>query len=306
MNKPDQVKKILFVTLSNIGDVILTTPTLIRLGQKYRNATIDVIGDARSEILYRYCPLIDKFYQKDKSKGLTGTFKLIKKVRSNSYDLAVDLRSDGLLYFIKADRRLYKIKDNNIHSIEKHFLSLKEGLTRLPDPIIWLGKKEEIGAKKILSKTNGAILVIGLGANSSHKIWPAKYYAQLANLLKKYFNSVMLIGDKKDDQFASDFKKEYQGSFTNLAGKLDLLTTAAVLKNADLFIGNDSGLGHLASAVKTKTFTIFGPGEPSRYKPWGILAYYFQDKEMNIYNIKPKVIFNEIVNSFDYKKLHQK
>ena len=50
MNKPDQVKKILFVTLSNIGDVILTTPTLIRLGQKYRNASIDIIGDARSEI----------------------------------------------------------------------------------------------------------------------------------------------------------------------------------------------------------------------------------------------------------------
>ena len=99
----------------------------------------------------------------------------------------------------------------------------------------------------------------------------------------------------------SDFKKEYQGSFTNLAGKIDLLTTAAVLKNADLFVGNDSGLGHLASAVKTKTFTIFGPGEPNRYKPWGILAYYFQDKENNIYNIKPRVVFSEIVNRFEYK-----
>ena len=300
MKKPDQVKKILFVTLSNIGDVILTTPTRIRLGQKYRNATIDIIGDARSEILYRYCPLVDKFYQKNKSEGLSGTFKLIKKVRTNSYDLAVDLRSDGLLYFIKAHSRLYKIKDKNIHSIEKHFLSLKEGLTSLPDPVIWLGKKEEAKAQKILSKINGKLLVIGLGANSSHKIWPAKYYAQLANLLKNYFNSVVLIGDKKDDMFTSDFKKEYQGSFTNLSGKLDLLTTAAILKNADLFIGNDSGLGHLASAVKTKTFTIFGPGDPSRYRPWGFLAYYLQDKENNIYNLKPKVVFSEIINCFRY------
>jgi len=301
MKNPDQIKKILFITLSNIGDVILTIPTLIRLGQKYRNATIDIIGDARSEILYRHCPLVDIFYKKNKSEGLRGTFNLIKKVRSHNYDLAVDLRSDGLLYFIKADRRLYKIKDKNIHSIEKHFLSLKEGLSRLPDPIIWLGNKDEIRAKKILPKKSGALLVIGLGANSSHKIWPAKFYAQLANLLKKYFNSVVLIGDKKDDQFTSDFKKEYQGSFTNLAGKIDLLTTAAVLKNADLFVGNDSGLGHLASAVKTKTFTIFGPGEPNRYKPWGILAYYFQDKENNIYNIKPRVVFSEIVNRFEYK-----
>ena len=151
MKNPDQIKKILFITLSNIGDVILTIPTLIRLGQKYRNATIDIIGDARSEILYRHCPLVDIFYKKNKSEGLRGTFNLIKKVRSHNYDLAVDLRSDGLLYFIKADRRLYKIKDKNIHSIEKHFLSLKEGLSRLPDPIIWLGNKDEIRAKKSLS-----------------------------------------------------------------------------------------------------------------------------------------------------------
>jgi|TARA_B110000967_G_C18820789_1_gene528569 heptosyltransferase-3 len=304
MTNPDQIKKILFITLSNIGDVILTTPTLIRLGQKYRNAKIDIIGDARSEILYKHCPLVDKFYRKNKSEGLRGTFKLIKKVRNVRYDLAVDLRSDGLLYFIKADRRLYKIKDKNIHSIEKHFLSLKEGLGRLPNPIIWLGKKEEIRIKKILPKKRGSLLVIGLGANSNLKIWPAKYYAQLANLLQNYFNSVVLIGDKKDDKFTTDFKKEYQGAFTNLAGKLDLLTTAAVLKNADLFIGNDSGLGHLASAVKTKTFTIFGPGDPRRYRPWGVSAHYLQDKEKNIYNIKPKVVFSEIVNCFDYK-LHQ-
>ena len=301
MNKPEQVKKILFITLSNIGDVILTTPTLVRLGQKYRNAKIDIIGDKRSEILFRHCPLIDKFYQKNKSEGVIGTFKLIKEVRANSYDLAVDLRSDGLLYFVKADSRLYKIKNKNIHSIEKHFLSLKEELSMMPDPIIWLGKKEKDKAKKVLSKTRGPLLVIGLGANSSHKIWPTKYYAQLACLLKKYFNSVILIGDKKDNEFTTNFKEEYQGSFTNLSGKLDLLTTSAVLKEADLFIGNDSGLGHLASAVKTKTFTIFGPGEPFRYRPWGAKAYYFQDKEKNIYNIKPKIILKEILNCFEYK-----
>ncbi|MDG2252711.1 MAG: glycosyltransferase family 9 protein [Methylophilaceae bacterium] len=301
MNKSDQVKKILFVSLSNIGDVILTTPTLVRLGQKYRNAKIDIIGDARSEILYKYCPLVDKFYQKNKSEGFIGTLKLINKIRSNTYDLAVDLRSDGLLYFIKADKKLYKIKDKNIHSIEKHFLSLKEGLCGLPEPIIWLGKKEKDKAKRILFKTKGPLLVIGLGANSSHKIWSAKYYAQLAYLLKKYFNSIVLIGDKKDDELTLAFKKEYQGDFTNLAGKLDLLTTAAVLKNADLFIGNDSGLGHIASAVKIKTFTIFGPGEPIRYRPWGILSSYLQDKEKNINNIKPKVVFSEIIDRFGFK-----
>ena len=299
MNKPEQVKKILFITLSNIGDVILTTPTLVRLGQKYRNAKIDIIGDKRSEILFRHCPLIDKFYQKNKSEGVIGTFKLIKEVRANSYDLAVDLRSDGLLYFVKADSRLYKIKNKNIHSIEKHFLSLKEELSMMPDPIIWLGKKEKDKAKKVLSKTRGPLLVIGLGANSSHKIWPTKYYAQLACLLKKYFNSVILIGDKKDNEFTTNFKEEYQGSFTNLSGKLDLLTTSAVLKEADLFIGNDSGLGHMASAVNISSFTVFGIGQPIRYRPWGNKALWYQDMNYDITNIPGLYVANKIIKDLE-------
>ena len=126
MNKSDQVKKILFVSLSNIGDVILTTPTLVRLGQKYRNAKIDIIGDARSEILYKYCPLVDKFYQKNKSEGFIGTLKLINKIRSNTYDLAVDLRSDGLLYFIKADKKLYKMSPMTTCEMQSEGLSTSE------------------------------------------------------------------------------------------------------------------------------------------------------------------------------------
>jgi len=41
-----------------------------------------------------------------------------------------------------------------------------------------------------------------------------------------------------------------------------------VLRLATLFVGNDSGLGHLAAAVATPTCTVFGPGNPQRYHPW--------------------------------------
>ena len=55
-----KVKKILFITLSNIGDVILTTPTLEALHFKYPNAIFDIVGDKRSRILFKYCPYINK------------------------------------------------------------------------------------------------------------------------------------------------------------------------------------------------------------------------------------------------------
>jgi ADP-heptose:LPS heptosyltransferase len=107
---------------------------------------------------------------------------------------------------------------------------------------------------------------------------------------------IVLIGDTKDNEFLSTFKKNYKGPLLNLSGKLDLLTTSAVLKKAQLFIGNDSGLGHIASAVNVNTFTIFGPGEPNRYRPWGPKASWIQDKQKEIKKIKPKDIYKKIID----------
>ena len=57
-----------------------------------------------------------------------------------------------------------------------------------------------------------------------------------------------------------------------MAGRIDLLTTAAVLTHAAYFVGNDSGVGHIAAAMGRPTMTVFGPGQPERYRPWGALA----------------------------------
>ena len=139
-----------------------------------------------------------------------------------------------------------------------------------------------------MPKSYKKILAFGLGANSSHKIWPTKFYAELGNLLKQQFDLIVLIGDVKDNEFFSTFTKNYKGPLLNLSGKLDLLTTAAVLEKVQLFIGNDSGLGHIASAVNVNTFTIFGPGEPHRYRPWGEKARWIQDNQNEIKKIKPR------------------
>ncbi len=294
MNKKKNNKRILFITLSNIGDVILTTPVLVRLNQLYKNAKFDIVGDIKSEILFKNCLNVHQFFRKDKTKGFAGTLNLILKLRKVNYDIAVDLRSDGLLYFLKAKKKYHKINNNSIHSVEKHFLSIGKESNVMPHPRVWLSTDDRKKAKKILPKTYKTFLVLGLGANSEHKIWPIKEYIQLACMLKGKFDFIVLVGNEKDNQLAKVFKKSYKDSLLNFCGQLDLLTTAAVLEKAELFIGNDSGLGHIASAVKTKTFTIFGPGEPHRYKPWGNKAGWMQEKNERIKNIKPKDIYEKI------------
>ena len=296
MKNTKHEKRILFITLSNIGDVILTIPTLLKLSKRYKNAKFDIVGDDRSKILFKYCPFINKFFIKDKSKGFMGTISLLRDIRKTNYDVAVDLRSDGLLYLIRADKKFHKINNKNIHSIEKHYLSIKEQDEKIPEPIIWLSNKEKKKARQLLPKSYKKILAFGLGANSSHKIWPTKFYAELGNLLKQQFDLIVLIGDVKDNEFFSTFTKNYKGPLLNLSGKLDLLTTAAVLEKVQLFIGNDSGLGHIASAVNVNTFTIFGPGEPHRYRPWGEKARWIKDNQNEIKKIKPRDIYKKIVD----------
>ena len=68
----------------------------------------------------------------------------------------------------------------------------------------------------------------------------------------------------------------------NLAGKTDLLQAAAILEQAQLFVGSDSGLGHLAAASGTATLTVFGPGDPERYHPWHPQACWVQSENDEI------------------------
>ena len=280
------MKRILFITLSNIGDVIMTTPTLEAIHQNHPNAIIDIVGDARSDILFRRCPYLGHFYEKDKSKGWLGLVKLLWQLRKTDYDLAIDLRSDGLLHFIKAKQKFNKLKHNesyHMHSVEKHYAALKLETPEIPATQIWLSDQETRISNKLLSRHGRKrILAIGVGANFNGKIWPTQNFIALANRLNQEFDLVLLVGNQQDSILVSPFEALSQLPVINTCGKYNLLETAALLSKVDYFVGNDSGLGHLSSAVDIPSFTIFGIGQPHRYRPWGSKAAWIQQADNNI------------------------
>ena len=298
--KDTDVKRILFITLSNIGDVILTIPTLESLHLKYPNALFDIVGDNRSRIIFKYCPYMNNFFEKDKDLGWYGVLFLIKSLRQENYDLAVDLRSDVLLYFIKSKKKLFKVSNKssqNLHSAEKHFLSVKKIIQNIPSLTnIWLSNYENELSRQIFNKySNENFLAFGLGANFDGKIWNVSKFIDLAKILKDYFNVIILVGDKKDANLSKEFISGYKGIIIDCCGHYNLLETAAIIKRSNFYVGNDSGLGHIASAVKTKSFTVFGVGQPHRYRPWGKKAFWIQDKNYQINNIDPKLVAKKII-----------
>jgi ADP-heptose:LPS heptosyltransferase len=87
--------------------------------------------------------------------------------------------------------------------------------------------------------------------------------------LRAEVDAILLLGGEGDRGACAELATAAALPVVDLAGGTRLLQAAAVIELAQLFIGNDSGLGHIAAAVGTPTLTLFGPGDPARYHPWG-------------------------------------
>ncbi len=268
------VARILLISLSNIGDAVMTTPVLETLHQAWPGARIDIVGDRRSAQIFELCPYRGEIILKHKREGRPGLWRLIRRLRCQRYDLIVDLRTDGLAYLLRGRKRLHKWRQRRrgVHAVEQHMNVLRPlGLDRMEARTrVWLDAGLRERAKDLLAPLpGGSWLAVGPGANWAGKIWPLAAYQELCRLSRARFDGLILLGGPGDRDIAARLAGDTALPCVNLCGHTDLLQAAAVLECARVFIGNDSGLGHLASAVATPSLTVFGPGEPQRYHPWG-------------------------------------
>lgn len=252
----------------------MTTPVLQVLHEHFPDAWIDIVADRRSAEIFEHCPYRGTVFFKHKKELFRGSWSLLVKLRKSYYDLIVDLRTDGLAYLLRGGKRLtrWHIKNAGLHSVEQHMNVIKAVCVPAQIPLchIWLSEHERYFADHVLDAyRNMRLLGIGPGANSGKKIWPAERFVSLINLLSNRFDAVILFGGKRDRNQAGYIDTHIRMPCINLCEKTSLLEAAAVMNHIGLYIGNDSGLGHMAAAMGTPTMTIFGPGEPERYRPWG-------------------------------------
>jgi heptosyltransferase-2 len=106
------------------------------------------------------------------------------------------------------------------------------------------------------------------------KRWPSNYFGQLAIALEKEGNSVFLIGGESDRTLCKEIEEEAQEKIINVAGRLDLLQSAALLQRCSVLVTNDSAPMHLASATATPVVAIYGP----TVKSFGFYPYHTKHK----------------------------
>jgi len=285
----DEINKILFISLSNIGDAIMTTPVLQALHELYPAATIDIVGDQRSSEIFKYCPFRGEIFHKQKNSFLRGVPALLKTLWAQSYDLVVDIRTDGLAYLLPAGKRFTKLNriKTGAHAVQQH-LGIISNIYQSDPPQchVWTSSIEKKFAEEALGDYYGKkLLGIGPGANAEVKLWSKENYLSLVEIAGAFFDAVVFLGDNRDKEHSNYIASKVDAPCINLCGMTTILEAVAVQQCLVLFVGNDSGLGHMASAAGIPTLTVFGTGEPERYRPWGEKALWLVGEKQNINNV---------------------
>jgi heptosyltransferase-3 len=293
-------QRLLFITLSNIGDLILTTPALLALHAAFPTHRIDVIADARSSALLAACPFLGRLHHRDKRAGLRGLLRLIRALRETRYDAIVDLRTDVIPWLLRGRARAARWQrgTHGLHATEQHLAVVARVLPRLPPmprACVWVSADDEAFAAAAIP-AGERVLALAPGANWPGKIWPSAYYAELTARCAAAFSSVLLLGGPADRATAAALGAACPLPVYDFVGRSTLTQAAALLDRATAFVGNDSGLGHLAAARDVATLTLFGPGRPEKYRPWGKNVAIVQAPAGNLATLTPEVVADALSN----------
>ncbi len=286
----EKIEKILFITLSNIGDVILTLPVLDYLREKFPGAEITVMVGPRPAEIFENNPLIKRLIVYDKHAGILSKVKLLFDLRRQGFDLVVDLRNSFMGAILPAkyrtspflrmgkgvqhmrDRHLYRLLSIKGMLDDKEEI-IKEMKRRLLNLSLYIKPEDDEYTKGILRENNidysDNIIVLSVGARSHIKRWPKDKFTELLRMLGEELRArIVLVGDKEDLQTAEYILKNSSIAAVNLCSKTNLLELACVLRRAKLLISNDSANLHLASYLNVPTLGIFGPTDENKYGPW--------------------------------------
>ena len=294
------MKQILFIGLSSVGDVIMTTPVLESLHKKYPAALFDIVTDKRSIALYDNCPYKRNLYLKDKNKWLRGVPDLVIQLWKKQYDLIVDLRTDGLAYILRGKKRYTKwtSKSYGPHAVEELLgvIHSIHGAQGIPHPKVWLSAADTEYAEKQVSAFNNKdkLLALSVGdPNKAFKTWAVDKFIELLKKHKDSFSGFVFLGGESEHRNTSLVIEALDCPSINVTGNT-LLQAAALLERSFLYIGPDSGLGHVASAVQTPTISFFSLMRPERFRPWGDKSICIQGADNDARNISVEDVNNAV------------
>ncbi|MFH1310628.1 MAG: lipopolysaccharide heptosyltransferase II [Candidatus Omnitrophota bacterium] len=297
-----KTKRILITRTDRLGDVVLSTPVIRFLREKYPFAYIAFMVRPENRDVVVANPDLDEviIYDKyGKQKSFWNTFKFALKLRNKKFDMAIALHPTTrvhVMFFladiperIGYDRKMGRLLTLRIkhdkqkgekHEVDYNFDVLEKigiDTTRaVKMPYIVTTEKHKNVVLLLRKKFNISenIAVFHPGASCPSKRWSAENFGYLADkITDKYGLNAVFVGGIETEKFVKRAINVMKNKATNLAGKLNVGELAEFLSKCRVFVSNDSGPVHIAVAVKTPTVAIFGRNDrglsPKRWGPIG-------------------------------------
>jgi heptosyltransferase-2 len=296
--------RILIIAPNWIGDAVTSQPLLATLKAQYPESKIDVLASHWVAPIYRACSEVDDVIEaKFEHQQLQWNLRkqLAKEIESKKYQACFVLPNSfksalipwlanipfrigyrGELRFGLINLALDNPSKVNRPPMVEHYLALSNLLiddeTTSSDELtpklnVALTAQQSVDKKlQVQNIHSESLYVLCPGAEyGPTKRWPATHFAKLAQLLieENPNNQVILLGSKSDQILAQEITAQAQqaDNIHNWCGDTSLDEAIALIGMSKAVVSNDSGLMHIAAALKTPQVAIFGSSDPAHTPP---------------------------------------
>ncbi len=265
--------RLLFITSNRLGDAVLSTGVLDHLVRAHPGVRVTVACGPVAAPLFRALPGLERVIPLVKRKRAGHWLDLWKQCVGYHWGLVADLRNSAVSRLLLR-RRSVVVASPPFHLHRLEHLAAVFWLAGAPAPVLWFGPAERARAEALVP-AGPPVLALGPAANWIGKTWRPERFAALVETLTgpggilPGARVAVLAAASERDQAAPVLDAIDPGRRLDLVGATDALEAGACLARCALFIGNDSGLMHVAAAVGTPTLGLFGPSRPEHYRPWG-------------------------------------
>ena len=298
------IKKVLLISLTNIGDVILTFPVIDILKKEFPSAKLSVVTGPKAEPLLRGNPYLHRVHIFDKHQSSFKLMGWIRELTRERFDLAVDLRNTAIPFMIFPRYRTscFVRRENVMHMRDQHLQRLKSVYLYAPRTVekcaLFITKKDENYVDQLVEGQVGTpsrYIVIAPGAADQAKRWPGCRVASVCDqLIEKYNVKIVFAGGRDDAGVIGKIKEDMVKPSVNFCGRLTLTQLAALFKGCRCALVNDSAPMHLASYLDVPVVALFGPTDPRLYGPWSRRSYFLRNNQACPKCQHPKKSFQHI------------
>ncbi|OPX29281.1 MAG: hypothetical protein B1H08_04235 [Candidatus Omnitrophica bacterium 4484_171] len=282
-----ELKRILIIKLTSLGDIILAVPSLKAIKEGYPKSKVSLLISKKYASLFYDCPYVDRIIPVEESyKSLRYIINVSSKLRRMSFDYIVDLqnnRATHLITFLSLPRKSFGFSrklgflltsktqfpyDKSVDPLSSQERILKlMGITFKEKKLMFWGTKLADISRYRLSKDKLIGINISAAKKWETKNWPIDNIKRFIDMIHKELKGykVVLIGDKDSAQKALSLQSSLKQNVVNLSGKTTLRELIAVIKNLDAFITPDTATLHMAQSLGIPTIALFGPTNPSAH-----------------------------------------